>query len=867
MTIVNPIFKEAHGILAGRNPIDQSVCVSVPEAHLDLAIKDATGRIAPLWPLRHFVAVNPFLGLVDHDFRDACELVHRVNQGDILMAPAFYAEQLSRGLMSDPDLAQAIQIIDKSGAKSWSPASVRQQLKALCQSESTENRATDVRLETLADFLDASSDSQWANVITEEISKWCAAWCDEGQSAWRMPWRSLPLYHAWKRASRFDRNPEIAGITGFRKVIASLPESPREAIAMILHEIEPDGPHLVDFLHRQLMSIAGWAGWMRYREREASLRGDTCDTITDLLAIRLAYDYALAKERVPADRLSQWRGSWFGEAAELQCHRDRIDLLNVLQLAYELRGQNELAALLAGPQGDAGADLSPPNRSIAQAVFCIDVRSEIFRRALESVTPEVRTRGFAGFFGFPIEYIPLGHHHGAALCPVLLSPQYRIRESVAGADVTELREIQQQRRLRKILSKMWKSFKTSAVSCFSYVEIAGLMFGVKLVTDSLGLTRTVAKPGAAGLDPKVLQRIRPLVTRQRGRLASKTPVVETGIALKQRIDLAANALRGMGLSECFPKIVLLCGHGSTTVNNPYGSGLDCGACGGHSGEANARVAAMVLNDADVRAGLVSRGICIPDDTWFIAGLHDTTTDTVTLFEVEEAPAHAARNLARLKAWLMRAGQLTRMERAAHLGLAERSPEILLDAVQARSGDWSEVRPEWGLVGNHAFIAAPRERTRGVTLDGKAFLHEYDHRLDPDGAILGLIMTAPMVVASWINLQYFASTVDNQRLGSGNKVLHNVVGTFGVLEGNGGDLRVGLPLQSVHDGHHWRHEPRRLTVLIEAPAAAIERVLAQQRDVRQLVDHHWVHVLRIDPDDGRCHRYHHLGHWEPLAAAR
>ena len=269
----------------------------------------------------------------------------------------------------------------------------------------------------------------------------------------------------------------------------------------------------------------------------------------------------------------------------------------------------------------------------------------------------------------------------------------------------------------------------------------------------------------------------------------------------------------------------------------------------------------------MRAGLVSRGICIPDDTWFIAGLHDTTTDTVTLFEVEEAPAHAARNLARLKAWLMRAGQLTRMERAAHLGLAERSPEILLDAVQARSGDWSEVRPEWGLVGNHAFIAAPRERTRGVTLDGKAFLHEYDHRLDPDGAILGLIMTAPMVVASWINLQYFASTVDNQRLGSGNKVLHNVVGTFGVLEGNGGDLRVGLPLQSVHDGHHWRHEPRRLTVLIEAPAAAIERVLAQQRDVRQLVDHHWVHVLRIDPDDGRCHRYHHLGHWEPLAAAR
>ena len=553
----------------------------------------------------------------------------------------------------------------------------------------------------------------------------------------------------------------------------------------------------------------------------------------------------------------------FGDEAERQRELERLDLLNVLQLAYELHGQGELAARLAGASSGEAAEPPPATRKSVQAVFCIDVRSEIFRRALETSSPEVETLGFAGFFGFPIEYIPLGHHHRSAQCPVLIAPRYRIRESVADADVAELRGILHRRWLRKRLNRLWKSFKTSAVSCFSYVEIAGLLFGVKLVTDSLGLTRPVAKPGAAGLDLRVARRIRPLVTRQRGRLLAQSPVVETGMTLNDRIELAANALRGMGLTEDFARVVLLCGHGSSTVKNPYGSGLDCGACGGHSGEANARVAAMVLNDREVRAGLWSRGIVIPDDTWFVASLHDTTTDRVTLFDLEEAPEHATRDLARLQVWLAQAGQLTRQERAGSLGLDRLAPAGLVDAVRARGHDWSEVRPEWGLAGNAAFIAAPRRRTRGISLEGRAFLHEYDYRLDPEGAILSLIMTAPMVVASWINLQYYASTVDNRLFGSGNKVLHNMVGAFGVLEGNGGDLRVGLPWQSVHDGHDWRHEPRRLKVLIEAPAAAIERVLEQQAEVRQLVAHHWLHLLRIDPDQGLCHRYRSIGHWESL----
>jgi uncharacterized protein YbcC (UPF0753/DUF2309 family) len=183
---------------------------------------------------------------------------------------------------------------------------------------------------------------------------------------------------------------------------------------------------------------------------------------------------------------------------------------------------------------------------------------------------------------------------------------------------------------------------------------------------------------------------------------------------------------------------------------------------------------------------------------------------------------------------------------------------------ARGRDWSQVRPEWGLAGNAAFIAAPRERTRDLSLQGRAFLHSYDWRQDHGFAILELIMSAPMVVASWINLQYYGSTVNNRVFGSGNKTLHNVVGLIGVLEGNAGDLKVGLPWQSVHDGHGFIHEPLRLTVLIEAPEAGIDAVLARHARVRELVDNRWIHLFSMGSDDGCFRRYHGIGRWEAAA---
>ena len=67
------------------------------------------------------------------------------------------------------------------------------------------------------------------------------------------------------------------------------------------------------------------------------------------------------------------------------------------------------------------------------------------------------------------------------------------------------------RRLRRRVAKAWKSFKTSAVSSFIYVETAGLLFASKIVSDSLALTRTVNDPNTDGLDAAAIGRLGPRI--------------------------------------------------------------------------------------------------------------------------------------------------------------------------------------------------------------------------------------------------------------------------------------------------------------------------------------------------------------------
>lgn len=752
------------------------------------AVSGAIRRVPPLWPLEHFVAVNPFLGFSDQHFVKACGILRRTVGHAPVQAPREYRRAWEKGGITEEDLAPFTDEV-------WTQ-------KRLVAALSVQSDL--VPIATYADLLDQSlRHAHWAKFISEEVSKWCAVHFDRNQTTWISPWKSLGLFAAWKAAAVHDCKPETFGLPGFRAFVRSLPETAEGTLEICLAQLSPEGVCLEDFLHRQLVGNLGWAGHVQYLVREDKLRGIENESMVELLAIRVAYDAALRSGLGNQPGLD---AAW--EAQAVYENEEFDTALARWQSAFEAGYQKSLSAELVRQPGRNSAA-----RPLVQAVFCIDVRSEIVRRHLEAALPGTHTLGFAGFFGFPVAHQPGDCRKSAPRCPVLLVPPIRsTEENPPDLD-------------RTLAEKgAWKAFQNSATSCFTFVETLGLAFGAKLIGSQGSVARKV----------------------------SPVPMMPD-LSVDERAALAEGMLRGMSLTRNFARIIYLCGHGSHSANNPYASSLDCGACGGHSGDVNARLAAATLNDMEVRAKLSGKGIDLPTDTVFVAGKHDTLTDDFLIYDKGQIPETHMEELGRLQSALVQASSATREERAPKLGLGGKHGTKLEAAVRGRGVDNAQTRPEWALANNAAFIAAPRARTAGLKLDGRTFLHEYDPDTDPDSAILTAILTAPVVVASWINLQYYGSRIHPALLAAGNKTIHQVLSGLGVIEGNAGDLRSGLPLQSIHDGRKFVHEPRRLTVFIESTPDCIDAVLEAQAGVRELFDNEWIHLIVLQGSSAQQRR--------------
>ncbi|MCK0150806.1 DUF2309 domain-containing protein [Marivita sp. S6314] len=779
---------------------------SGPALEIMAGAKTAASHIPPLWALDATVAVNPYVGQAGEPLQVAAARLARVAGVRTVAERAHFKAKYDAHELSLGDLEASLAEVPE----------LTMSVDELIAAMSAEVAAPET-LPTIADLAEEVSDINWPDFVAERIGHWAAGHYDAGQALWPAP--KTRVWLAWRSFAQRDLTPEIFGLTGFASRVASMSMSARGALTKCAEDMGITAEVSESYFHTLLMRLGGWAQLASGEAFRANLKGEGNNDITDLLTAKLVFEAALLA-RYENQIGARWKEVLEAHAQPIVPSQD--DLIDAaLQAAADHASARKLDETLCQtvPETDVAPDI--------QAAFCIDVRSEVFRRALEATGTNIETIGFAGFFGIAAAHNGFASDVTETRGPVLIN---------TGADTvaTDPDATDTLTRVARRVTRAWGRFRLAAVSSFAFVEATGPLYLGKLIRDSLAQR----KP-SLGTDP--------------------APALAGDVSLEDRITMAAGILSAMSLKSGLAKLVLLAGHGAGVVNNPHASALQCGACGGHAGDVNARLVALLLNDPDVRAGLADKGLDVPADTLFVAGLHDTVTDEVTLYEADLPSGHAQKDtLASLKTALRQAAKVTRAERAPRLPRAKTA-----DAVMERAKNWSETRPEWGLAGCSAFIAAPRARTAGRNLEGRSFLHNYTWQEDTEFGVLELILTAPVVVASWISLQYYGSSVAPDAFGAGNKLLHNVTGGIGVIEGNGGVLRGGLPWQSVHDGDKFMHDPVRLSVAVEAPREAITDILKRHPGVAELFDNGWLKLFVIGEAGGLAWRYTGKGQWTSM----
>ena len=578
------------------------------------------------------------------------------------------------------------------------------------------------------------------------------------------------------------------------------------------------------YLFDQQFAHQGWSGMVAVIEDHPEALLDRRNiTLHDLIIFELlleidALDYYLGEYWLPLEQALDERPSDLFASVEVS-ELDEVTLM--WQEAYEWSYYDDVLAAIQKVQ--------PAAKSVQktfQAVFCIDDRECSLRRWLERTDPCCETYGTPGFFGVAFYYQPDHGKFFEKLCPAPVIPQHLIKE------IGVRRKHQSDAHFGKKSHSLFRGWLiTQTLGFWSAVKLFINIFRPSLGPATASSFRHMEKQSKLTIECSNAD------YREKG--------LQVGFTVDEMTDRVEKLLRSIGLVSEFAPIVYVIGHGSSSVNNPHYAAYDCGACSGRPGSVNARVFCYMANHREVRAKLSGRGISVPDNTIFIGGLHDTTRDEIQFFD-EDTLRLQHRELHHYYTGVFnQALSLNAKERSRRFILVDtrKPPEEVHEDVKLRSVSLFEPRPELNHATNALCIIGRRELSRCLFLDRRAFLNSYNYQLDPEGKILLDILRPAAPVCGGINLEYFFSRTDNQKLGAGTKLPHNVMGLIGVANGIDGDLRPGLPSQMIEV-----HDPIRLLMLVEHYPEVVLKVIKQDSATYEWFANQWIHLIAIHPDN-------------------
>jgi uncharacterized protein YbcC (UPF0753/DUF2309 family) len=724
----------------------------------------------------------------------------------------------------------------------------------------------------------------------------CGSYLDQGLAYWPMPDREQGFYATIRSLWTQPLGIVPTQLRGLAEEFNHQLKSGMDSDSVVLYQLGRLGaPRSAwrQIVQDELLALPGWAGLMRRLEEEPHLAPHEqlpC-SLMDYLAVRLTLTSVAARnlQTDPGSLFSERVAASQGSAASLENKRlaraariyralkalsftseilarvddstfrkleneveafDGLERRRIWHLSYEQRHER----IILGPLGTyrrQNPPAAPSARPRAQVFFCLDEREESIRRQLEEIAPDFETLGAAGFYGIAVDYAGIDDAHGVPLCPVVVKPQHAVRER----PVAEHRELHARRRARR---SFWaRIMHHGSLSSRTFVRgtastaVLGLLSLFPLIAHVLTPRRygRLMKALNNWILPEPRTELTLMRTDSEGHDIAEHLLL--GFTVEEKVDRVASVLAPAGLRDRFARIVIVLGHGSTSLNNPHESAHDCGACGGRRGGPNGRLFAAMANRSEVRRLLSLRGIHIPEDTWFVGGYHDTCNDNIDYFDLESLPQSHTGEFEAIRSTLQRAQALDAHERSRRFEAApaNASPEQALWHVQERSEHLAQPRPEYGHCTNAVCIVGRRSVTRGLFLDRRAFLVSYDPMLDPSGEQLGKLLGAAIPVCAGISLEYYFSFVDNEGYGCGTKLPHNITGLIGIMNGPSSDLRTGLPWQMVEI-----HEPVRILFNIEATPEILMKVIHASPLLTEFVENRWMRLSTMDPETGRIYVY-------------